>query len=167
MSPPPKPVGSPTTKDEVPDTPSGVYRTIDGKLVDVTNQLREEAETRQKLAHVEAEGLVAHAVKALHKQGGWALAFLLFCVAAASITVYGQTMDKVEKKATEAGRDAGEKVVRDVVQEQKYLRQDVDHLTKKSDRQEKLLELVARKLKVSETAIPDPVPEPPPRDAGR
>ncbi len=149
------------------DTPSGVHRWVDGKLVDVTDQLRhefeEQLETKAKIATVETEGFIAQAMEALQKKGIWAVLILLGGSAIGSVTAYGQVMGEAGKR----GADAGEKVVRDVVQEQKYLRQDVDHVTKKTERVEKLVELLLDKSHVSEAARPAPVPEPLPRDGGR
>jgi len=149
------------------DTPSGVHRWVDGKLVDVTQELRrefeEELETRSKIAQVETEGFVAEAKRAITKQGVWALLTLIGLVAVGSVTAFAQAVDRLDRRAEAKAKE----VVREVVQEQKFQREDIEHVTKKIERVEKLVELQLDRQRVSESSRPPPVPEPPSRDGGR
>lgn len=141
--PPPQP--SPHPPDDLPSTPSGVYRWVDGKLVDMT-----------KIAQLNAEDAVATAVKRGERKGALAIVGTVVVAIGVAFSAYGQVMAEAKKVA-----DAG---VAELAHEVKYLKEDQRRVEKRVERIDASVELILDKLRVPQSARPEPVPE---RDGGR
>lgn len=146
---PPPPAPSLQPPDDLPNTPSGVWKLVDGKLVSVTEQLRAEAQ---------ADADWVSAVVGQAKRGGYALAAI---VVTALGVLFGawRALAADTQHQIDAGLSLMEQKHGALVEE---TRRNTDYLNRRLDRIEKLVE-----YRVPEAARPPPVPPPPPAaDAG-
>lgn len=142
---PPPPAPSPQPPDDVPGTPSGVYRWVNGRLVDAA-----------KVAQLEAEDAAAKALKVGERRSIATLAGTVVVAVGTAFAAYGQVMSEAKKVA-----DAG---VAEVAHQVKYLKEDQARLEKKLDRLDASVGLILDKLRVPESARPAQVPQ---QDGGK
>lgn len=145
---PPPPLPSPQPPDDVPSTPSGVWKLVDGKLVSVTEQLR---------AEMQADTDWVSAVVGQTKRGGYALTAI---VVTALGVLFGawRALASDTQHQVDAGLSLMEQKHGALVEE---TRRNTDYLNRRLDRIEKLAE-----YRVPESARPPPVVAPQ-RDGGK
>ncbi len=147
------PKASPELPDAGPDVPTdpGLHQVL----------LRHEVKQRQlqmlELQNANAELSKNLSIRNLIWAGG-----IIVAVFVAGITFYGQAMAQVEKKTRET-TDAGLLEMRIEI---KYVKKEQARQGDQIDRVAKVVDLLADKMRIAESARPPPVPDAPKPDAG-